>query len=86
MPHIIDIHTHCSVRPKDDPFGVAAILRGTPVGKDMVTNYRGLPAVAYHQMADFELQQQALPKISCCNAAGVERLNGSETCFQCVER
>ena len=37
-------------------------LRGTPVGKDMVTNYRGLPAVAYHQMADFELQQEVCAK------------------------
>ena len=41
MP-IIDIHTHCSPpRPPGDRFGVQEALRGTPVGKDMVTNYRG---------------------------------------------
>ena len=45
MP-IIDIHTHCSPpRPPGDRFGVAEALRGIRVGKDMVTNYRGLPAV-----------------------------------------
>ncbi len=65
MGPIIDIHTHCAVRPKDDPFGVAAILRGTPSGRNTITNYRGLPAVAYHEMTDFDLQQQA------CTAAGI---------------
>ena len=57
MP-IIDIHTHCAPRPTADRFGVAAAMRGTPVGRNMVTNYRGLPAVAYHEMADFDLQQE----------------------------
>src|SRR4051812_34837632 len=62
MP-IIDIHTHCSPpRPPGDRFGVAEALRGTPVGKNMMTNYRGLPAVAYHEMGDFELQQQTCAK------------------------
>jgi predicted TIM-barrel fold metal-dependent hydrolase len=59
---IIDIHTHCSPRARDDPFGVAAALRGVPVGKDAVTNYRGLPAVAYHDMYDFDLQQEVCAK------------------------
>ena len=58
MP-IIDIHTHCSPpRPPGDRFGVVEALRGTPVGKNTVTNYRGLPAVAYHEMTDFDLQQE----------------------------
>ena len=62
MP-IIDIHTHCAPpRPPGDRFGVQEALRGTPVGKDIVTNYRGLPAVAYHQMSDFELQQETCAK------------------------
>jgi predicted TIM-barrel fold metal-dependent hydrolase len=66
MTPVIDIHTHCSPRPPaGDPFGVAAVLRGTPVGNNMVTNYRGLPAVAYHDMYDFELQQET------CARAGV---------------
>lgn len=60
--HIIDIHTHCSPRPAGDSFGVAAALRGTPVGKNTVTNYRGLPAVSYHEMYDFDLQQEACAK------------------------
>ena len=62
MP-IIDIHTHCSPpHPPRDRFGVQEALRGTPVGKDLVTNYRGLPAVAYHQMGDFDLQQETCAK------------------------
>jgi aminocarboxymuconate-semialdehyde decarboxylase len=62
---IIDVHTHCAARPNDDRFGVAHALRGTPAGKDTVTNYRGLPAVAYHQMYDLDLQQEA------CAQAGI---------------
>src|SRR5205823_863822 len=49
-------------RPRDDLFGVAEALRGVPVGKNAVTNYRGLPAVAYHDMTDFELQQDVCAK------------------------
>src|SRR6516162_5031768 len=55
---IIDIHTHCAPRPTDDRFGVAAAMRGTPVGRNVVTNYRDLPAVSYHEMTDFDLQQE----------------------------
>jgi aminocarboxymuconate-semialdehyde decarboxylase len=57
MP-IVDIHTHCAPRVEGDPLGVAAALRGAPVGKNAITNYRGLPAVSYHDMADFGLQQE----------------------------
>ena len=49
-------------RPPGDRFGVAEALRGTPVGKNTVTNYRGLPAVSYHEMGDFELQQETCAK------------------------
>ena len=62
---IIDIHTHCSPRPAGDPFGVAAVMRGVPVGKNAITNFRGLPAVSYHDMYDFDLQQEV------CARAGV---------------
>src|SRR3977135_4107477 len=61
MP-IIDIHTHCSPRVQGDPFGVAAVMRGTPVGKNAVTNFRGLPAVSYRDMYDFDLQQEVCAK------------------------
>jgi predicted TIM-barrel fold metal-dependent hydrolase len=61
MP-IIDIHTHCAPPVKSDPLGVAATLRGTPVGKNMVSSYRGLPAVAYHDLFDFKLQQEVSAK------------------------
>ena len=61
MP-IIDIHTHCSPRLSGDAFGVAAVMRGTPVGKNAVTNFRGLPAVSYHDMYDFDLQQEVCAK------------------------
>jgi hypothetical protein len=55
---IIDFHTHCAPRPTGDRFGVAEAMHATPVGRNMVTNYRGLPAVAYHEMTDFDLQQE----------------------------
>ena len=61
MP-IIDIHTHCAPRIAGDPFGVADMLRGTPVGKNTVTNFRGLPAVSHHDMYDFDLQQEVCAK------------------------
>ena len=61
MP-VIDIHTHCSPPARDDPLGVAQALRGIPVGKNSVTNYRGLPAVSYHDMTDFDLQQEVCVK------------------------
>jgi aminocarboxymuconate-semialdehyde decarboxylase len=57
MP-IIDTHTHCAPRPAGDRFGVADAMRGMPAGRNMITNYRGLPAVAYHEMTDFDLQQE----------------------------
>jgi aminocarboxymuconate-semialdehyde decarboxylase len=62
LTSVIDVHTHCATRPRDDPFGVAHVLRGTPVGSDTVTNYRGLPAVSYHDMYDLELQQEVCAK------------------------
>jgi aminocarboxymuconate-semialdehyde decarboxylase len=65
VPSIVDIHTHCSPRSRDDPFGAAEVLRGTPAGKNTVTNYRGLPAVSYYEMYDFDLQQEV------CARAGV---------------
>jgi aminocarboxymuconate-semialdehyde decarboxylase len=64
MP-VIDIHTHCSPPARDDPFGIAEILRVVPAGRNAVTNYRGLPAVSYHEMSDFDLQQEV------CARAGV---------------
>ena len=62
MSPIIDIHTHCVTRTGDDPFGVAETLRGIPAGKHAVTNYRGLPAVSYREMSDFDLQQEICAK------------------------
>jgi aminocarboxymuconate-semialdehyde decarboxylase len=71
MPSIIDIHTHSSPRPipGDDPFGVAAEFRGTPIGKNTLVNYRGLPAIGHWEMGDFAFQQQA-----CANAGITGRL------------
>jgi predicted TIM-barrel fold metal-dependent hydrolase len=59
---IIDIHTHCAARTQGDPFGVAERLRGISAGKHAVTNYRGLPAVSYREMSDFDLQQEVCAK------------------------
>jgi len=62
MAHMVDIHTHCALPPKGDPLGVAAAMKGELVGKNMVTNYRGLPAVMYHELTDFALQQEVSAK------------------------
>jgi predicted TIM-barrel fold metal-dependent hydrolase len=59
---IIDIHTLCAARTQGDPFGVADTLRGIPADKHAVTNYRGLPAVSYSEMSDFDLQQDVCAK------------------------
>jgi predicted TIM-barrel fold metal-dependent hydrolase len=58
MPHMVDIHTHCALPSKDDPFGIAHLMRGQMVAGNMVTNFRGLPAVGYREMLDFDLQQE----------------------------
>lgn len=57
MP-IIDMHTHCAPRVAGDPFGVAEAMRMTPVGKNSVSSFRGLPAILYGEMTDFDLQQE----------------------------
>jgi len=62
MSPIIDIHTHCSPRQRDDPLGVAAIMRGTPIGKNTLLNYRGLPAIGHWEMTDFGFQQETCAK------------------------
>jgi len=61
MP-IIDIHTHCTARGRDDRFGLVQAMRATPAGRNVVTSYRGLPAVAYHEMFDLDLQQEVSAK------------------------
>ena len=66
---IIDIHTHCAARARDDPFGVAETLRAIPAGKNAVTNYRGLPAVSYREMSDFDLQQEVCAKAAPGNTS-----------------
>jgi aminocarboxymuconate-semialdehyde decarboxylase len=65
MTPIIDIHTHCSPRTREDPFGAAAQLRGTPVGRNVLVTYRGLPAIGYYEFSDIALQQEA------CAQAGI---------------
>ncbi|HUB95407.1 MAG TPA: amidohydrolase family protein [Stellaceae bacterium] len=58
MAHKVDVHTHCTIPGREDPFGVADLMRGQLVGGNMVTNFRGLPAVGYREMLDFDLQQE----------------------------
>jgi predicted TIM-barrel fold metal-dependent hydrolase len=67
MAHIIDIHTHCNLPTRDDPFGIAAAMQVTRAGRNTVSNYRGLPAVGYYEMTDFALQQEV------CTKAGITR-------------
>ena len=74
VPQIIDIHTHCSPRQRDDPFGVAAIMRGSPIGRNTLLNYRGLPAIGHWEMTDFDFQQEA-----CAKAGLTGRLDRKST-------
>lgn len=62
MAHMVDVHTHCALPSKEDPFGVADLMRGQIVGGNMVSNFRGLPAVGYREMMDFDLQQEVSHK------------------------
>jgi len=57
MAHIIDIHTHHSGPPKGDPLGVASVMRGQLVGKNMYSDYKGMPGIAYYELTNFQLQQ-----------------------------
>jgi aminocarboxymuconate-semialdehyde decarboxylase len=41
---------------------LAHALQAVPAGRNAVTNYRGLPAVSYHEMFDFDLQQEVCAK------------------------
>ncbi len=67
MSHIVDIHTHCVLPSRDDPFGVGHVFRGRSVEGDIVSNFRGLPAIGHREMADFDWQQATSAK------AGVTR-------------
>jgi predicted TIM-barrel fold metal-dependent hydrolase len=62
MSHIVDVHTHCSFPSRADPFGMAAAMQSTRVGRNTVSSYRGLPAVGYYEMTDFPLQQEVSAK------------------------
>ncbi|HUK61587.1 MAG TPA: amidohydrolase family protein [Stellaceae bacterium] len=62
MAHMVDIHTHAAVPTKEDPFGVADLMRGQIVGKNMISHFRGLPAVGYSEMFNFALQQEVSAK------------------------
>jgi len=73
MP-IIDIHTHCSPRERGDPLGLVKALRPIPAGRNLVTSYAGLPAVAYHEMFDLELQQEVCARAVLPGASSVTRL------------
>jgi len=59
MAHIIDIHTHHAGPPKGgDPLGVAHAMRGQMVGKNMFSDFKGLPGIAYYELTNFQLQQE----------------------------
>ncbi len=58
MSHKVDIHTHCVLPSKDDKLGVAEAMRGQFYGRNMISTYRGLPAVMYYELTDFDLQQE----------------------------
>ena len=62
MPRIIDIHTHCSIPDRSDSLGVAQFMRSTKVGKNSYNDFGGLPSISYHELTDFDLQQEVSHK------------------------
>jgi predicted TIM-barrel fold metal-dependent hydrolase len=62
MATLIDIHTHCSIPDRTDPLGVAQFMRGTQVGENSYHDFKGLPAISYHELMDFDLQQEVSHK------------------------
>jgi predicted TIM-barrel fold metal-dependent hydrolase len=62
VTQIIDMHTHCSIPDRSDPLGVAQFMRGTPVGRNSYHDFRGLPAISYYDLMDFDLQQDVSHK------------------------
>jgi len=63
MAPIVDIHTHYSGRSKSgDPLGVAGAMRSQRVGKNMYSDYKGLPNLAHYELGDFDLQQEVSHK------------------------
>jgi predicted TIM-barrel fold metal-dependent hydrolase len=62
MSHKIDIHTHCTLPNREDPFGIAQLMQGKIVNGNMVSNFRGLPSVGYREMLDFDFQQEVSHK------------------------
>ncbi len=62
MSQIVDIHTHCSVPSTSDPLGIGDAMRGTRVGRNMASSFRGLPSVGYYELTDFDLQQEVSHK------------------------
>jgi predicted TIM-barrel fold metal-dependent hydrolase len=62
MAHIVDIHTHCVLPSREDPFGIAAAMRGRIVGRNMVSDFAGLPSIGYYELTDFDLHQEVSAK------------------------
>ena len=67
MVRIVDMHTHCSPAGRSDLFGVREAMASKRVGRNMVSAYRGLPAVMYHELTDFELQQEVSARAGITN-------------------
>jgi predicted TIM-barrel fold metal-dependent hydrolase len=59
MSQIVDIHTHYSGRSKGgDPLGVGGAMRSVRVGRNMYSDYKGMPNLAHYELGDFQLQQE----------------------------
>ena len=55
MPEIVDVHTHFGLEQVAKKLGIEGNVYGAvKVGRNVVTNYRGLPAVGYAEMSDFD--------------------------------
>ena len=59
MAHIVDVHTHFGLEGVAKKLGIEGNVYGAVrVGPNVVTNYRGLPAVGYGEMSDFETHME----------------------------
>ncbi len=68
MPHIVDVHTHFALAGVAPKLGIdPRFLNPVKAGRNTVTNYRGLPAVGYAEMGEFDTHMQVNEK------AGVTR-------------
>ena len=63
MAEIVDVHTHFGLNAVGKKLGIEGdIYKSVRVGRNIVSSYRGLPAVGYAEISDFETQMETNEK------------------------